>query len=78
MPSDRDNFGLVLMGYVHLVVKSSYLLGGLIPVHKRHITVHQDERVLVWIIVLNRFLDLLKSLLAIVGEFTDFFAVGDS
>jgi hypothetical protein len=58
-----------------LVVQSSYLLRCFIAIHEGHVAVHQDERILVRVVVLNRFLNLLESLLSVVSELTNFFSV---
>ena len=76
--SDGDDLWLVLDCHPPLVIKSSYLLGSFISVHEGHVAVHEDQRILVRVIVLNALLDLLQSLLTIVGELTDLLSVWDT
>lgn len=39
---DGDNFGLAFFVDIHLVEKLSYFLGADVPIHDRHVTVHED------------------------------------
>ena len=75
MASDGYDLWLVLCRHLSLVIKSSYLLGCLITVHEWHVAVHQDQRILVGIVVLDALLNLLKCLLSIVGKLTDLLSV---
>ena len=75
MPCNGNYFRLVLLSHFLLVVQFSYLLRCFIAIHEGHIAVHQDQRILVRIVVLNWFLNLLESLLSVVSKLTNFFSV---
>ena len=69
------NFGLFSIFYFYLVICFSYLLCRFVAIHERHVAIHEDQAILKWVIVGDRFLDLFQSLLTIVSEFTDFLSV---
>jgi hypothetical protein len=78
MSSDGNYLRLTLLGYIHLVVKFSYLLRAVVTIHHWHVTVHENQTVLERVIVINWSLNLLESLFAIVGKFTYFRSILNS
>ena len=71
-------FWLALFIDIHRVIKLPNLLRAVVTIHHRHVAVHKNQRVFEWVIVVNRGLNLLICLLAIVGEFADLFSALDS
>ena len=75
MPSDRHNFRLLLPRNVHTQEHFPDTFGGLVPVHERHVAVHENEGVLVVISIVDSFLYDPNGLLAVECEFGQFFLI---
>ena len=75
MPSDRHNFRLLLPRDIHTQEHFPDTFGGLVPVHERHVAVHENEGVLVVISIVDSFLYDPNSLLAVECEFGQLFLI---
>ena len=75
MPSDRHNFRLLLPRNVHTQEHFPDTFGGLVPVHERHVAVHENERVLIIISRIDSLLYDLNGLLAVESEFGKLFLI---
>ena len=53
---------------VHLGISTADALAGLVPIDEGHVAVHQNERVPVWVTLVDGLLDHADGLLAVVGE----------
>ena len=73
-----DDLWLAVLFYVHLVEQFSYFGCAGITIHYWHIAVHKDKRILKWFIIINRFLNLLETLLTIKCKFTDILSIAYS
>ena len=53
MSSDRNDFRLILIWDFLLIINFSNPIGRFVSVHKRHVAVHKDQGILMWLIVLD-------------------------
>ena len=72
MACDRNDLWLFLSRYIHIQEHFPDASSGLVPIHERHVAVHEDQRVFVIIALVDAFLYNFDCLLPVVGEFSKF------
>lgn len=75
MPCDSHNLRLLLPWDIHAQEHFPDTFSGLVPIHERHVAVHEDERVLIIISRIDSLLYDLNGLLAVESEFGKLFLI---
>lgn len=76
--SHSIDFGLSWSFNVHGRVKLPYLLCCIIPIHKRHVTIHHYDWIFVRVVIINSLLDPTECLLSIVCKLSNLRSVLDA
>ena len=78
MSCDTKNKGLCLGFNLHRCIQFLNLSGRFITIHKRHVAIHQDQLIFIWVVIMNRQLDSAQSFFSVKGKFSYFLPVFDS